>query len=559
MRNIYNQNKRYITNLKCSIAEFRKQNINLGLAYYRSCMNEISVNVIEVIKNKNYFNDYKITVNEAYIMEVLSNITNALNQKDYILLADLMELQLIPMLVEWQETIQSKEMVIPMGDRYNQNIKYLEEYDKELAQAIRQNPEIAEGYEIEPTTNGSLTIKVIRDGEEFYLISNNDPENVGKLFADTYYNPRKSNYILFGMELLNHANALIENKNVECVKVYEADLNIIKLAARYADFKHLITNRLLIYYDPDYVKFSKDSKEDTINNMVVMHQPSIRNIKNKKVKERFERIFLVDSSIRNQGDWMISNFMSNIKHCNHYVDELLPKFQGKDVYIIAAGPSLDKNIALLKKKPENSLILTVGTVHRKLVNMGIKPDFTIFSDANKIMTEQMEGLKDYTFPMLMLSTAYRELATMNDGDKYLICQYDYQEAEEYAKRNHYHLYQSGGSVTTTALDVSIRLKALRVIFLGADMANTNNLTHAMGTAHRDTMDTKGLFPVESVDGGFVYTTRILNMYREWIENRIKDEKEIEFIDATEGGALIKGTKVCQLSKIINEATIKKKD
>jgi hypothetical protein len=228
------------------------------------------------------------------------------------------------------------------------------------------------------------------------------------------------------------------------------------------------------------------------------------------------------------------------------------QFKGKNVFIIAAGPSLDKNIHLLQNKPKNSIILATGTIHRKLEKLGIKPDYTIMADAQKIIMSQVDNLADYSFPMLLLSTVYRGVGKAVAGDKYLICQNDYHEAYQHAKERGYQMYRSGGSVTTIALDVSIRLGASRIVFLGADLANTNNLTHASDTSFLRVMGTEGLIPVPSIDGGIVYSTRILCMYREWIEKRLKQATDIEFVDATEGGALIKGTRICTLQEIIHE-------
>ena len=41
------------------------------------------------------------------------------------------------------------------------------------------------------------------------------------------------------------------------------------------------------------------------------------------------------------------------------------------------------------------------------------------------------------------------------------------------------------------------------------------------------------------------------MFRQWIESRIKGIDGIEFIDASEGGAKIKGMKVMRLDDVIN--------
>jgi hypothetical protein len=48
--------------------------------------------------------------------------------------------------------------------------------------------------------------------------------------------------------------------------------------------------------------------------------------------------------------------------------------------------------------------------------------------------------------------------------------------------------------------------------------------------------------IETIDiyGNPIKTTKVLNIYRKWIEERIKNVRDIEIIDATEGGMKIKG-------------------
>ena len=60
-----------------------------------------------------------------------------------------------------------------------------------------------------------------------------------------------------------------------------------------------------------------------------------------------------------------------------------------------------------------------------------------------------------------------------------------------------------------------------------------------------------MISVEDINGQSIYTNRGLNMFRQWIESRIKGIDGIEFIDASEGGAKIKGMKVMRLDDVIN--------
>jgi hypothetical protein len=142
--------------------------------------------------------------------------------------------------------------------------------------------------------------------------------------------------------------------------------------------------------------------------------------------------------------------------------------------------------------------------------------------------------------MLFLSTAYREFAEKYNGDKYIIMQKGYDKAEEFAKDNGYNLYETGGSVSTTALEIGIRLGCRSIIFLGLDLAYTDDYVHASGTSRRELDDSSNLIEAIDIYGNTIKTTKVLNIYRRWIEERIKDIRDIEIIDATEGGVRIKG-------------------
>ena len=68
----------------------------------------------------------------------------------------------------------------------------------------------------------------------------------------------------------------------------------------------------------------------------------------------------------------------------------------------------------------------------------------------------------------------------------------------------------------------------------------------------DVIDSNSLRNVEDVYGNMIQTSKNLYIYLRWIQNRIAEEKTVEFIDATEGGARIKGTKVMRLRDVVDK-------
>lgn len=553
IKSVFNSNIELLDHIDKAIYCFHIQNFDTALREVKNIINQFSTCIESVFSNFAYFgNEF---VNEETIMRTLESLLEAQENKDYVLLADLFEVQLSPLLINLQETIISKEEFEFDTDSYNANIQAIIQKDSKMGPGLASLPNpfdlLSRGYIAEYTPYGPITLAIEQSGKKYYVHSNNNILTEALMLAHCWYSEDKSKYIVYGLGLGYHIRKLLEEDSSITVEVYESDINIIQLACAFTDIKRIILNdNLKLYYDPDFHKLSERIRIMDKETEFVIHYPSLRNVANKEMKEKLENYFLQYSSVKNQTRLLNGNFKENIKNYDGFADELKEDFSGKDLYIVAAGPSLDNNYMYLKERGSNSIILATGTVFRKLLNAGIRPDYFIVTDANARIYHQVSGFETQDVPMLFLSTAYNGFAKNYQGKKYMICQQDYFKAEEFARENGLHLYKTGGSVSTTALDIGISLKCGRIIFLGLDLAFTDNYVHASDTSRRNLTDTDDLKRVEDMNGNLIYTSKSLDMYRRWIENRIKDVKDIEFLDATEGGAKIKGMKPVKLKDII---------
>lgn len=79
--------------------------------------------------------------------------------------------------------------------------------------------------------------------------------------------------------------------------------------------------------------------------------------------------------------------------------------------------------------------------------------------------------------------------------------------------------------------------------MGMDMAYTDNKSHASGTAFAREIEVedKQLISVKGILGNTLYAPKNLNIYRKWIENRVRNEKNITLINVSDG-AYINGMK-----------------
>lgn len=527
-----------------SINQLRKQNLHAGLRKLNELGTELISLMQAIAEGQRQLQGWGVDVDTAYIASVFSGITDAQEAKDYVLLADLLELQLKPLLLQLQETVIANAEIETKSEIWNQNLRTLENEDAILAKQIKQC-RTGENLVTEPTSAGWTTLCVTDKTGTYYMHSNVNPVSEGKIFAEQYYSIECSHYVIFGLGLGYHIEAMLQLDDGIYIDIVEPDIEIIKMAFSIRNMAWLTGNpRIRLFYDHTFLKLKELLAQDM---QLVIHYPSLRHVEDEEMKLQLEKFFIRDSGMKNFRIQFENNFRDNILNCDGYVDELQQMFAGKNAVIVAAGPSLDKNVEMLRQRPVNTVVVAVGTVFHKLMEMKIRPDFVIFLDAQPHLYKQIEGLERENIPIICASTACKKIAAGYSGKAYLICQNGYDRAEHYAKERRYRLYETGGSVSTIALDMCLQLGCKSVAYIGLDLAFTDNHSHAANTADYAIEDEKDKVMVPAVGGGTVFTRRLFVIYREWIERRVaKEDNRAEVIDATEGGALKKGLRVLTL-------------
>lgn len=542
------------------ITTCHNQNYDRAVRIFRTLTTALMQVLDAVFADMAFYNQEVEVVNPQGIATALQDITNAQEGKDYVLLADLLELQLKPFVGSLQEVIRNYEGVGVDAAVWESNLSALDKTNPALKKMLeeyhqRYEKETANGtwngeHHLEMTNYGLFTLAGQDDQGLYYYHSNVNPETEAVDFAAYYYDIEQDTYLLWGLGLGYHIREMFRIDNGITMQVFENDLDVIYHCFMAVNLSGILSNpQFSLCYDPDFTRIIPAL--DNIENFII-HSPSLRHIKNAKLREQMEQFFIRDSGKRNVKVSFESNSRENFRNLDGYVDELKPEFMGKDAVIVAAGPSLDKNVELLKDKKPGTIILAVETVFRKLLSLGIDVDYMIVTDANSRIYSHIAGLEDKQIPMLYLSTAFKGYAKNYKGKKYLICQEGYDKAEQLAGEKGWNLYDTGGSVSTTALDVCIRLNCKSIAFIGLDLAYTNNLAHAAGTSRRDAGDTEGMQQVPAIGGGTVPVSRVFMIYNQWIANRVKKEDvTMPVYDATEGGAVIPGLEIITLSEFLN--------
>lgn len=483
------------------------------------------------------------------LLPVLQVLYEAQQQKDYILMGDYYEGQLIPILYQIQTAIYSicEEPLYPR-EWYECNLNIIRNLDQNLYNELQTiaDDHSEQIYRPEPSSTGAYTIAIEEQKSRYYLHSNVDPKKEAAEFAERFYRVEHERYLILGLGLGYHLQELHRLcEDIELI-VAEPDIRMIYYACICNDLSQILPNIRFLYGDTIWADFQQVMSRKP---KLVIYPPSIRHIQESNVRQRFDDLINRDNGILRHQRVFSQNFRSNLQHCEGYVDEICEDIQGRHVVIVAGGPSLDRNVNALVKDHSNLKILSVGTVYSKLLRIGIHPDYVVASDVNAY--HQFENNLTESVPILLLSTADRKIARNYQGKKYLVCQKGYEQAAEYASQKGWNLYDSGGSVTTLALDLAIRMKAASIALIGLDLAYDGERFHASDTRDEKT-NAVGDHVVTGIHGEQLRTSYNFIQYKEWIEERLQeDDVTMNVYDASEGGARIEQTKMIALTEYLS--------
>jgi hypothetical protein len=460
-----------------------------------------------------------------------------------------------------------------LGDNvslFDNNLKLLKKHYPSIYHQVSQmhfhENEINRDWEIVCTRSGFPTLIYKEEGSDYLLHSKYDPIKEAKNFIKNNLEESANGYIVYGFGLGYHIKELLENTTAKELVIFETRPAVFYFALKYMDLTGILDNKnAKIYLEEDVASFAREfNRIGGKDYQLLIHAPSLKIMPKKYTEIKFllENYKVLQNSYRRLKPLLETNFQENIKRYHQSIDVLFQKFKNQPIVIVAAGPSLDKNKHLLKDIKNHAFIMSVGTALKPLLQIGVIPDFIIITDPQDIVYNQIDGLENLNIPLIALSTCNKNVLENYKGYKFLAFQEGFDLAEQYARENNIKLVKTGGSVSTTALDISIQFGCNPIIFVGLDLAYTNNRTHVKGTyLYQENVEKKLLRPIKAVNGGTVYTTKNLHIYLKWIEKRISVENNIVFIDATEGGAYIQGTEILDLETVIQKrlknVTIKK--
>lgn len=472
----------------------------------------------------------------------IDTLIGAQEKDDDILIADILEGQMIPCLENVVQQVQS-QIPIEQINFLKNNLSVLRERgnDSVVEQVEKSCRRQGCSYIPEYTASGQTTILLVEDGRQYYISGNNNPYRDAIRLIQGNLDAKMYQYVIFGAGMLYEAEILLKQRPDCEIIVVEEDPYLLRMALVYRDLQQVLSDHRVTLECCDFGDYI--TKVDMDRQCIIIRRPSMKHMRNVECRMAMERFFVKSMTIKEQAYVLEKEFRQNIRKVDeiHSIDECRDNFVGRTVYLVAGGPSLDESIDVLHSREENSIILCVGTSAAKLKGEGIVPDYVIITDVAEAIYDQIhQNVNPRRTSLFYMISANAKAVSSYNGAKYAIFQKGFDMAEEYAKEKGYMLVSTGGSVTTTAVDICIQFECKKVICLGLDFAYTNNMSHASGTrSQREVLTEIDRPMVKSVSGEMIPTSLNLSCYHKWIEHRIQNEKQTCFINVSDG-AYIQG-------------------
>lgn len=251
------------------------------------------------------------------------------------------------------------------------------------------------------------------------------------------------------------------------------------------------------------------------------------------------------------------NTLTNLKHVKTHnnIKCFEDSMEDIPVVIASAGPSLEKNMHLLREVYDKALIIAVGTAASILDSHGIEPHIIMGIDGHPTESKIFKALRNYNPLFIYAHMIHYESIQVYPGDKMWISLQGEKKLECFFEKIGYECPSivSGGSIAHTALSFAHWLKCSPIILIGQDLAYTDGKLYASGSAHQqDNVTRANYIEEEDIHGNKVFTKRTLLTFKHWFEDYVKIKLgDTKIYNCTEGGLNINGIPNVSFSEIIN--------
>ncbi|EOH7044846.1 motility associated factor glycosyltransferase family protein, partial [Campylobacter jejuni] len=359
---------------------------------------------------------------------------------------------------------------------------------------------------------------------------------------------------------------LLQNKNHQHIVVFEKDIEIIWIMFHILDFSHELQNARLIVLNTNkleiqdynelcsfkpFFQFSRIYFLELMSHYYERFHEDVLEL-NKKLAENFKNSIVShgnDPLDALQGiEQFVYNLPQMITHPSY--KELLSKRKNLSdtAIIVSTGPSLTKQLPLLKKYASKATIFCADSSYPILAKHGIKPDYVCMLERTELTAEFFNhdfGEFDKDIVFICAGVVHPKAIEYLKGRnrKYLIIP-RYLYFPIYIKLKYFDFLYNTPSVAHMSYFLSVLLNHKNIIFIGQDLAYAEN-----GNSHPDDYQNSANYEsqmyehilTEAYGGKKEIKTHEFWIFFKQILEAMIIKYHITTYNCTEGGARIEGT------------------
>lgn len=544
-----------------AVAALYQEKIREGCQIVNDLLKDM-VALMSVVEDRDTANQLK---------EVVQQSLEVMKAEEYRLLADILQLGVLGNPVEIAAQVEAAD------NCYEENFLLLERCcGKEACEKYRkwqlENKEqqaSAVTVTADRALDGSWIIE-IKQGEKSYFVNSAAfPQKEAELWSQQFnFNYLSQPVFLFGLGNTMLAEKLCEKGNEDMsLVIYEPSLEIFDFLMHNADLSGLLGREnitLLVDGLNEEALYGKFMEIVTFENrdaaLFLLHKgyadifPEEYKAYDKRIRDEILLIIQCYNTKKRFRTDIVYN-MTSLWSCMKRV-QFLGQYIGKfpenvPAIVVAAGPSLDYNVEILKKAKGKAVIVATDKAMPTLVKHQIKPDFIATIDAQKAAPEFVGGEFGRNIPLFCDDTSSGELLKYHRGPKIVCSLHSWMEGlrPEGIPKEKYS--GSGGSVATEAYKTCCELGFKTIILIGQDLAYRDGVSHAGNIYDDGIIDEE--WRVEDIYGNMIQSRPDWVTFLNWYEDSLKKrENSITLIDATEGGAKIHGSRIMTLEEAVSK-------
>ena len=382
------------------------------------------------------------------------------------------------------------------------NLEQISRYNEKLAKKIAELNQLEHSFELLEAKSGDVNLSY----NGILLHDDIDPqEEAYNIFCNLSDNNKSSINVLFGLGIGYIFKSFAQRSKGKII-LLEPNLDILRIALEIIDFSEDLSKDSIIIVDStgDLEKYIEKLYFADANINLISHKAegfkshflsSYANLNPEILAELRVKIEFIkglyesnyNNLFKNCLDWTIAGIENIPEVLNHNeVEALRNKFFGKPAVIISAGPSLDKNIDILKEYQDKAVMFCVGTALKTANRHGIKPDFLTIVEHNNC-TGQVSGVDTSDMNMILMPFTHEKFHKIPTKRKFNFYPKNDFTAIWLAKHLEISLddYYNKGTVSMCALFSAVILGCNPIILIGQDLAYSDGRCYSKESAYHD--------------------------------------------------------------------------